>query len=61
MQINSLLVLHCGFQWESLSTKFVKQNDSLSALQLQFHDLDTQVDNYVLLTLFTNLFSHSSY
>ncbi|KAK2180263.1 hypothetical protein NP493_449g02002 [Ridgeia piscesae] len=33
-----------GNKWESLSTKFVKQNDSLSALQLQFHDLDTQVE-----------------
>ena len=34
--------------------KFVRQNDSLRALQLQFHDIDTQVDNYVFLTLFTD-------
>lgn len=33
-----------GNQWQSLSVKFVKQNDSLSALQLQFHDLGTQVE-----------------
>ncbi|KAI0231592.1 hypothetical protein LSAT2_018025 [Lamellibrachia satsuma] len=31
-------------QLESLSVKFVRQNDSLRALQLQFHDIDTQLE-----------------
>ncbi|KAI0230395.1 hypothetical protein LSAT2_019260 [Lamellibrachia satsuma] len=31
-------------QWDSLSVKFVRQNDSLRALRLQFHDIDTQVE-----------------